>query len=610
MLDNNKKSIGNNSLIFKFLIPYMAALFIICTAIYILYFPQYKMRFISSNQYNASNISSEIENNVSYLYGKINIFCSYLEKETNSDNLLNVFNNIIKNEPNLVNIFYADTIPYKDGGTVLNTLGSLPSDYDQTSREWYKNAIASKEIVISEPYIDIITKSIIVTFSKTIYVNGQLSGVVGIDVDFSKIISSALEEAKKYSYNINIINKEGFYIYNENQNSILKENIFNNQEISSHKNDIMNNNNYAWIDKKLSYISSKIKNTNWNIILSIENKELNLSLLKLLILIISVFILLSAIEAVLVIVIAKPISNTLDNTISIIKSMSKGNFNTHFDEKELNKKDQTGDVIRALNDMQNKLGDIIYSMKDNINGINSSVNIITNGNIDLSDRSVSQASSLEELTRSIEFVFSSLKDTAENAGNAKNMSEKVSNATRNGVNAINATSENMALISEASKKISDITKIIESIAFQTNILALNASVEAARAGDQGKGFAVVASEVRNLAINVGNAAKDITAIANETVEKINNGSASVQASSYILNQIESSVNDVLTLLTEISSAIIEEENSLSQINTAVIEINKITQDTSKIANDGANASKDVLDKSNNIVEQVSYFHFN
>ncbi|MBW5395112.1 PDC sensor domain-containing protein, partial [Brachyspira hampsonii] len=286
MLDNNKKSIGNNSLIFKFLIPYMAALFIICTAIYILYFPQYKMRFISSNQYNASNISSEIENNISYLYGKINIFCSYLEKETNSDNLLNVFNNIIKNEPNLVNIFYADTIPYKDGGTVLNTLGSLPSDYDQTSREWYKNAITSKEIVISEPYIDIITKSIIVTFSKTIYVNGQLSGVVGIDVDFSKIISSALEEAKKYSYNINIINKEGLYIYNENQNSILKENIFNNKEISSHKNDIMNNNNYAWIDKKLSYISSKIKNTNWNIILSIENKELNLSLLKLLILII------------------------------------------------------------------------------------------------------------------------------------------------------------------------------------------------------------------------------------------------------------------------------------------------------------------------------------
>lgn len=307
--------------------------------------------------------------------------------------------------------------------------------------------------------------------------------------------------------------------------------------------------------------------------------------------------------------IAKPISNTLDNTISIIQSMSKGNFNTLFNENELNKKDQTGDVIRTLNEMQKQLGNIIHGMKDEINGINDSVNIITNGNIDLSDRATSQASALEELTRSIEFVFSSLRETAENAGNAKSMSEKVSNAARNGVNAITTTSKNMEEISEYSKKISDITKIIESIAFQTNILALNASVEAARAGDQGKGFAVVASEVRNLAINVGNAAKDITSIANETIEKIQNGNSSVQASSYILNQIESSVNEVLTLLTEISSAI-EEENSVSEINTTVIEINKITQDTSKIAHEGADANKNVLEKSNNIVEQASYFRFN
>ncbi len=611
MLDKSNIGVKSSNLVLKFLLPYMAALFIICIAIYFLYFPQYKTRFLNSNKYNVSNISSEIENNISSLYGRINIFYSYVEKERDREKLLEVFKNILKNESDLINIFYADTIPYKDGGTVLNTVGQLPSDYDQTSREWYQNAIKSKDIVISGPYIDAVKKSVIVTFSKTIYMDGKIYAIVGIDVDFSKIISSALEEAKKYNYNLSLINRDGLYLYNSNESYILKENIFNNvKEISNNKNNIINNNSYAWVDKKFSCLSSKIRNIDWNIIVTVPNKDLNLSLLKLLILIVSVFIILSTIEAVLVILIATPISNTLSNTIEIINSMSKGNFNTKFNEKELNKKDQTGDVIRALNEMQNKLGDIIHTMKNDINGINNSVNIITNGNIDLSDRANSQASSLEQLTRSIEFVFSSLKDTAENAGNAKNMSENVSNATKNGVNAINATSENMAQISEASKKISDITKIIESIAFQTNILALNASVEAARAGDQGKGFAVVASEVRNLAINVGNAAKDITAIANETIEKIQNGSASVMASSYILNQIESSVNDVLTLLTEISSTIIEEENSISEINTAVIEINRITQDTSKIANDGANASKDMLDKSNSIVEQVSYFNFN
>ena len=599
-----------SSLVLKFLIPYMVALFLICSAIYIMYLPQYKARFINENLYNIRDMSSELENNITSIYGRINMFCSYVEKETDKNKLLEIFANVLKNEPDLMNIFYADTIPYKDGGSVLNTVGELPSNYDQTTKEWYKKALASKEIVLSSPYIDAVTGNIVITFSKAIYIDGNLYGIAGIDVNLIDTLDQTLKNKLNDSYDISIINSDGLYLLNKNKDYILKQNVFNDNMISSYKNNILNSNNYSWISKKSSYITSKIRNTDWYLIVNINNKGLNSSLIKLLILIISVFIVLSTIETILVLLIAIPISNTLNNTISIIDNMSKGNFNAVFNEKELNKKDQTGDVIRALNSMQNKLGDIIYHMKNDINGINDSVNIITNGNINLSDRANSQASSLEELTRSIEFVFSSLKDTAENAGNAKKMSENVSNSTRNGVNAINATSANMSEISEASKKISDITKIIESIALQTNILALNASVEAARAGDQGKGFAVVASEVRNLAINVGNAAKDITSIANETVEKIQNGSASVQASSYILNQIEASVADVLSLLTEISDAIIEEENSISQINTAVIEINRITQDTSKIANDGANASKDVLDKSNNIVSQVSYFNFN
>ena len=599
-----------NSLVLKFLIPYIISMFAICIMVYILYFPQYEKRFLKAEESNINNLTVILENRILSLYGKVNILCSYLEKETDTNKLQNIFSNIVDNDKDIMNIYYGGRIPYKDGGYMLNTVGKLAADYDQTSRGWYKEALKSKDnIAVSEPYIDIIDPSnpIVITFSKAIYDNGNLLGIVGVDMLFSKIVED-LEIIKDYE--LNIINHSGLYLHSPNKSYILKQNIFDDSIISKHKDNIINNSNYGWVEKDKAYISVSAKGMPYILIVSTPTNDLKKSLISLMIVLIAVLIVLSSIELCLVLIVAKPISSTLENTIKIIESMSKGNFNISFKDKELNKKDQMGDVMRALNSMQNKLGDIIYSMKKEINGINDSVNIITNGSVNLSDRANSQASSLEELASSVEFVLSSLRETAKNASNAKSMSENVSNATKNGVDAINNTSENMNEISEASKKISEITNTIESIALQTNILALNASVEAARAGEQGKGFAVVASEVRNLALNVGNAAKDISGIVEETIRKIDNGKISVKASSYTLNQIENSVNDVLKLLIDISNAIINEEDSISQINAAVVELNNITQENSKIAEDGANASKNVLDKSKNIVNEVSYFNFN
>ena len=599
-----------NSLVLKFLIPYIISMFAICIMVYILYFPQYEKRFLKAEESNINNLTLILENRILSLYGKVNILCSYLEKETDTNKLQNIFSNIVDNDKDIMNIYYGGRIPYKDGGYMLNTVGKLAADYDQTSRGWYKEALKSKDnIAVSEPYIDIIDPSnpIVITFSKAIYDNGNLLGIVGVDMLFSKIVED-LEIIKDYE--LNIINHSGLYFHSPNKSYILKQNIFDDSIISKHKDNIINNSNYGWVEKDKAYISVSAKDMPYILIVSMPTNDLKKSLISLMIVLIAVLIVLSSIELCLVLIVAKPISSTLENTIKIIESMSKGNFNISFKDKELNKKDQMGDVMRALNSMQNKLGDIIYTMKKEINGINDSVNIITNGSVNLSDRANSQASSLEELASSVEFVLSSLRETAKNASNAKSMSENVSNATKNGVDAINNTSENMNEISEASKKISEITNTIESIALQTNILALNASVEAARAGEQGKGFAVVASEVRNLALNVGNAAKDISGIVEETIRKIDNGKISVKASSYTLNQIENSVNDVLKLLIDISNAIINEEDSISQINAAVVELNNITQENSKIAEDGANASKNVLDKSKNIVNEVSYFNFN
>ena len=95
-----------NSLVLKFLIPYIISVFGICVIVYILYFPQYKNRFIRSEEYNINNMTLILENKILSLYGKVNIFCSYLEKETDTNKLKTTFVNIVKNDKDLMNIYY------------------------------------------------------------------------------------------------------------------------------------------------------------------------------------------------------------------------------------------------------------------------------------------------------------------------------------------------------------------------------------------------------------------------------------------------------------------------------------------------------------------------
>lgn len=608
-----KKSNRKKGLMNKFLVPFAVFLGIIVISMYIIYRPQYKRLFLNNLNVKMKTASEEVSKWTSSFYSEINIIEAYTKSVINTNDMLEAFSNIVASKPEIVNAYYGNNIPMNnEGGIFVNPKRHLlPANYDQTKRDWFMKSINEKGVYISDPYIAASSKELVVTFAKAVYTNNFLKGVVGIDISFEKISEIMLSQAEDENTEINIILKNGMYITHKDKRNILSEqnNLFSNPLFSNWQDTVANQNNLIEIKGKQWAGVQNIENVPWMIAGDGTTAYFDNLMRRLITVLIVVVIAFMGIETILVLVVVRPLSETLNRAINITGDMGNGDFNARFEKKLLEKKDQTGMLTKSIDEMQKNIGSVIYKIKQGIDVINNEITKISEGSANLSDRSNSQAAALEELASSIEALSSSLKETARSASEAKNMSEKAYSDTKSGVEAVIQTANNMKEISESSKKISDITKMIQSIAFQTNILALNAAVEAARAGEQGRGFAVVASEIRSLAQTVNDAASNITNIVEDTVNKIEIGNVSVTQSSELLSAIEKSVNEVSEVLAGISNSAIQEEDSIEQINQAVIELNNITQENSDMAQESAFSSKEVSDRTENMVEEISYFKF-
>jgi methyl-accepting chemotaxis protein len=207
---------------------------------------------------------------------------------------------------------------------------------------------------------------------------------------------------------------------------------------------------------------------------------------------------------------------------------------------------------------------------------------------------------MEELT-------STVKQNAENAKQANQLAANASDIAVKGGLAVNEVMHTMTSISASSKKIVDIISVIEGIAFQTNILALNAAVEAARAGEQGRGFAVVAAEVRNLAQRSAAAAKEITALIADSVDKVDIGSKQVNQAGATMNEIVSAVKRVTDIMAEIAAASSEQSAGIEQVNQAIIQMDEVTQQNAALVEEAAAAAESMQEQANGLYVAVGVF---
>ncbi len=266
-----------------------------------------------------------------------------------------------------------------------------------------------------------------------------------------------------------------------------------------------------------------------------------------------------------------------------------------------------GQLQQALQQMSVNLRTVVSDVRSEIDALNTSVQEIADGNDDMSARTESQASNLEQTAASMEEINSTVQSSADSAARGHELANSTSHITQRSNEAVQSVAQTMQGISDSSNKINEIIHLIEGVAFQTNILALNAAVEAARAGDQGRGFAVVAAEVRALAQRTTAAAKEIKQLIGESAQRVNTGGEQTRIALERMESALEAVSKVGVVLEEISTASGEQRLGISQINEAITQMDSLTQQNAAMVEELAATARSLQGQTNEVSNSMRLF---
>lgn len=553
---------------------------------------------------------------------------------------------------------YSDTALYM----AVTDTSSLPEGFDATTRGWYQDAFNSKSTIFTAPYIDTATGAMIITVASPIYENGNAVGVFGCDItlDYIMELTAQMQLTKNGSPvlidgdgNIMLHGNEVFSPKIEGGNAVITSAADAGGDyakvLSELSDDVYLDINKDFDGSSKYFIFSRLSSADWTLGYVCPKNDIDGSLGSLAVIYALLGIVFLAAGTAVIISVIKISVKPLRKISAVAEDIAAGNLSASFD---YNSTDDIGILCsnfarctdttrRYISDISEKLdrlakgdftvnvtedyiGDfapikesltnIITSMRNTLNNIevaSGQVNMgaanVAKSSTRLAEGVYSQTENLKKLNSDMSVIIEKVKDSDKNACEARELAEGARAKLEESNREMNKLLAAMSEISEMSAETAKIVKTIDDIAFQTNILALNASVEAARAGAAGKGFTVVADEVRNLAGKSAEAANRTSKLINQTTEAVAAGAALADSTAKALSEAVANTARVDENIGRISDSAREQSRFMDNVFQGINAVSEVVNTTADTAQSGAASSEELSGQASMLSGLISAF---
>ncbi len=518
-------------------------------------------------------------------------------------------------------IYYAGTTPYCDGGFIYSDNHWDPSpDWNQTTRNWYKASLLTREATFSDPYIDDMSGDVIVTISKAYYNNGQLKGVVAVDMVVTKVNELVTQTKVSRSGKSYMIKTDGTYVVHEDSSKIGNANFFDDYGFKDVCGKMTENETYTYLlGTEGMYIAGRKMPSicGWTLVTVGPEKEFKEELNHTIVSGFVSFLFAALISVIAGILFAKSIIKPINFVKDSLREISTGNADLT-QRLEIRNKDEIGEVAEGFNAFVGKLQEIITQVKHSRDNLDSAGNRLNDSSmetvasikevvdyIDTIDSSITNQSftvqstsqtindistniqSLEQLisvqsagvsqaSAAVEEMVGNISSVSLNVERMANEFTLLQSDLKIGTDRQSNVDTKINLIENQSQTLQEANAAISAIAEQTNLLAMNAAIEAAHAGEAGKGFSVVADEIRKLSETSSAQSKTIGDQLNQIQQAIGEAVASSKESTAAFNSISGRINNTTDIVRIIKSAMEEQNSGSKQILDALHEMNEST----------------------------------